>query len=56
MTTWFRRLFLRKHVHVWITDPDNWARRSCLCGARSFLMEKRYPKIGEPKYSWSDPL
>lgn len=62
---WFRRVFwpprfdrdqigCRVLGHRWINDTPNWMRRYCnRCGKASYLMEKKHPKIGQAKFTWS---
>ena len=40
--------------HEW--GPLGEYRNECSkCGKRRYVMENRYPLIGESRYSWSDP-
>jgi hypothetical protein len=45
-------LFRRRHKHEWHAFAP--FKRRCVCGCEEWLVERRIPRIGEPKYSWRD--
>lgn len=64
---WFKRLvnFLftltddppscRLLGHDWLEDERNPYKRQCKrCKKMSYLLENKYPRVGEPRYEWSN--